>query len=180
MAVKLYLYDWQDNMERRAGYAAEYCADYSIWASYCARTNPDTRSFAISAASEVAGAIERTGRRDMSISHLIFLTHGAPGYVHFPGGGFTRTNINLIQTVCEEYLMYGAQVEFWGCNVGEGGAGAQFLQAVGASALRHGGGTIFCSDSVTFSVPYAGQRFPVWTTIVQASVLPGGATTVRQ
>ncbi|MFD2934196.1 DUF4347 domain-containing protein [Spirosoma flavum] len=180
MAVKLYLYDWQDNMERRAGYAAEYCADYSLVASYCAQTNPDSRMAAISSANQVAGAIEQAGRRDLSISHLIFLTHGAPGYVHFPGGGFDRTNIGIIHTACEQFLIYGAQVEFWGCNVGEGTNGSQFLQAVGASALRHGGGTIFCSDSVTFSVPYVGQRFPIWTTIVQANVLPGGATTVRQ
>ncbi|AUD01096.1 DUF4347 domain-containing protein [Spirosoma pollinicola] len=180
MAVKLYLYDWQDNMERQAGYAAEYCADYSFWAKHCARTNPDTRAEAIANANQVGPAIDKIGRQDMSISHLIFLTHGAPGYVHFPGGGFNHKNIGMLHTVCEEYLIYGAQVEFWGCNVGEGTAGATFLQAVGASVLKHGGGTIFCSDSVTFSFPYAGQRFPVWTNIVRANVLPGGATTVQQ
>lgn len=180
MASRLYLYDWQDNIERRSGYAAEYCADYSFWTGYCVRTNPGSRAFAVSNAKQVPEIIEWAGQQAMSLSHLIFLTHGAPGYVHFPGGGFDLNNISIIQKACENYLIYGGQIEFWGCNVGEGADGAQFLRAVGASALRHGGGTIFCSDSVTMSVPYVGQRFPIWTTIVQADVLPGGATTVRQ
>jgi hypothetical protein len=75
-------------------------------------------------------------------------------------------------------LTANATIGFLGCNVGEGSRGSQFLLNAGSSLLMNGGGTVYASDSVTFSVPAIGQRRPVWSSIKRACVARGGSSRI--
>lgn len=163
---------------RRMGYAAEYCADYSVRQGRCLSDRPDTIHAAVTSLADVQTQIEAVGKRVLTIDMMWIHTHGAPGYVHLPGGGITESNVGTLRPACSTYLAMPATIIFAGCNVGEGGPGERFLKAAGAAMLGHGGGHIVSSDSVTFSVPLLGQRRPIWSSIVEASVAPGGAVTV--
>ena len=59
-------------------------------------------------------------------------------------------------------------------GTGEGQEGNDFLLNAGSSLLQSGGGTVYASDSVTFSVPGLGQRGPIWSSVKRVCVDPGG------
>jgi hypothetical protein len=165
---------------RRWGYAAEYCESYSVIRAQCDENIPGTSHFAVASLDDVKAAIQLFGTRYQSLEGLWFHTHGNQGYVHLPNGSIRTNNVGELRGVCSRFLAHGATVVFAGCNVGEGTAGADFLMAAGPAMLGHGGGTIYTSDSVTFSVPGLGQRRPVWSSIVTAVVEPGGTVIVYQ
>jgi hypothetical protein len=174
----LHLYDAKDNWLRRAGYAAEYCEDYSTTAGKCLKGKSGNVHAGVSSIDEVKSYIDSIGKSVKTIDMIWFHTHGAPGYVHLPNGGIYETNVATLTPVCSMYLGMPAAIYFLGCNVGEGDTGRKFLKAAGKALLGHGGGRIVTSDSITMSVPGLGQRRPIWSSIVEATVMPGGSVTI--
>lgn len=179
MSGRLHLYDGEDNWFRRSGYAAEYCADYHVLTGQCTSDIPGNFHAAAGSINDAAGWIESFGRRMRTIDSIWFHTHGSPGYVHLPKGGMTAANVSVLGSACNMYLGSPGLICFLGCNVGEGAAGETFLRAAGSALLGRIGGSIFSSDSATFSFPLVGQRRPVWSNVVEAAVA-GGAITIRR
>lgn len=172
---QLHFYDFTDNALRRGGYAAHYCDDYSYIRGACARDKPGMLHAGIDEISDVAPNIRSFRRRGHSIDSIYFHTHGAPGYIHLPSGGIVSGNVWGLNAISSE-ISANATVGFLGCNVGEGRKGNQFLLNAGSSLLMNGGGTVYASDSVTFSVPGIGQRRPVWSSLKRVCVAPGGSS----
>jgi hypothetical protein len=110
-----------------------------------------------------------------TINSVWFHTHGRPGYIHLPREGIDVTNAHRFSEVSGD-LAPSAVVGFLGCNVAEGPSGEAFLLAAGSAMLGTGGGFMFASDSITFSVPGLGQRRPIWSSIKVVCVDRGGAS----
>jgi len=171
----LFLYDSTDNPLRRWGYAKEYCDDYRVLTGYCAKDKSGTLHAGVDSLSGAIGWISHFKSRGKTIDKVFFLTHGAPGYVHLPRGGLSTSNASALKTVSSDLSAH-AIVGFLGCNVAEGPKGDAFLVAAGSAMLGKGGGKVFASDSVTFSVPGLGQRGPLWSTIKVVCIDPGGVS----
>jgi hypothetical protein len=177
---ELHLYDYTDNWLRRMGYAEEYCSDYRVTTGACYRNRPGRLHAGVASIHDVSAWIGLIGMRELSIGSLIFHTHGAPGYVHLPNGGITAANVGTLHAACSRYLVGGAFVGFMGCNVAEGARGEAFLLAAARQMLGRVGGTAFATDSVTFAVPYLGQRSPLWSDAAVATIAAGGAPAFRR
>ena len=173
-ANTLHLYDYNDNWGRRMGYAEHYCEDYRVTTGQCFKNKPGSLHAAVASIGDVRVWIQAIGRRVRTIHSVRFHTHGAPGYIHLPNGGITAANVATLRPVCTTYVSAPGQVVFFGCNVGEGDRGRAFLEAAGRAMLGHGGGTVHAVDSVTFSVPWLGQRYPIWGDDVTVEIQPGG------
>jgi hypothetical protein len=116
--------------------------------------------------SDFEGAL-RAMSKYCQVESLIFETHGAPGYVHFPKGGITWANACQFRSATSA-LQTGARVLFEGCSVGAGEVGRNFLIAVGSNLLLGKGGFVGATDSKnigspleTFSLLNA-VRMPPW------------------
>jgi hypothetical protein len=170
----LHLYDSSDNFARRWGYAHHYCDNYDVLSAQCVRHKPGNISTGVGSLSDVTSSISTTHGRGHTLNQLFFHTHGAPGYVHLPNGGIDSTNASSLRSASGD-IAGSADVGFLGCNVAEGPAGDAFLLAAGSALLGTGGGRVYGSDSVTFSVPGLGQRRPIWSSQKVVCVTPGGS-----
>ena len=180
MGGRLHLYDWHDNIVRRSGYAAEYCSDFDIVTGQCNTASPGNHFAAVASVPDIAAAIESFGRQMRTIDSIWFHTHGVPGQVSLPGGNLRAGNVSLLRKACDKYLASPAYIYFLGCNVGEGHNGEAFLTVAGSLLLGHGGGSVFASDSVTFSFPLVGQWRPPHANVIEAVVEPGGQVTIEK
>jgi hypothetical protein len=170
---QLHLYDSSDNALRRWGYAVHYCEDYNHVTGTCNRDKPGKMHAGIRSVGDVGPYIRLFKGHGRSIDSIYFHTHGAPGYIHLPDGGITAASVWGLNPYSGD-IDAGATIGFLGCNVAEGQDGTDFLLNAGSSLLMNGGGRVFASDSVTFSVPVIGQRRPIWSSIKVVSVVPGG------
>uniref|UniRef100_A0A7V4G675 DUF4157 domain-containing protein n=1 Tax=Desulfobacca acetoxidans TaxID=60893 RepID=A0A7V4G675_9BACT len=169
---ELHLYDPSDNPLRRWGYAHHYCEDYNVFTGYCSRDKPGMLHAGIRDLEGVRTWINFFSD-SYTLNAIYFHTHGAPGYVDLPDGGISTENVWDLNTVSEK-IASNAKIGFFGCNVAEGQEGSDFLLNAGSSLLEVGGGIVYASDSITFSVPGIGQRRPIWSKIKVVCVDPGG------
>jgi hypothetical protein len=170
---QLHLYDSSDNPFRRWGYAHHYCEDYNVVTGFCSRDKPGMLHAGIRDLAGARNAINLFSGRGHTLNAIYFHTHGAPGYVHLPDGGISVNNVWDLNTVAGN-IAANARIGFLGCNVAEDQEGSDFLLNAGSSLLGVGGGAVYASDSVTFSVPGIGQRRPIWSSVKRVCVEPGG------
>ena len=116
--------------------------------------------------SDFPGALNAI-RKYCHLTCLIFETHGAPGYVHFPRGGIDAWNAHLFGSV-RSSLAADARILFEGCSVGEGDAGTKFLLEVGSNLLFGKGGIVGATTCSNFGSPLEllslldSVRMPPW------------------
>lgn len=91
---------------------------------------------------------------------VIFNTHGCPGGVALPKGGFTRKDVGLLRGTAK-ILQKDARIFFSGCNIGEGIVGRNFLKSVGENMLPGKGGAVGASNSMTFDF-FGDATYRLW------------------
>jgi hypothetical protein len=116
--------------------------------------------------SDFAGALNAI-RKYCHLRCLIFETHGAPGYVHFPKGGIDAGNAHRFASV-RSSLDTDARILFEGCSVGQGDAGTKFLLEIGSKLLLGKGGIVGATTCSNFGSPLEllslidSVRMPPW------------------
>ncbi|MEE4135940.1 MAG: DUF4347 domain-containing protein [Desulforhopalus sp.] len=83
---------------------------------------------------------------------LHFNTHGMPGKIYFERSPNTITVGNL-HALCESNKALGdnARILFHGCNIGESGAGSDFITVCGRYLLKEHGGFVGASTGMMFA-----------------------------
>lgn len=87
-----------------------------------------------------------------NVGFLILDTHGAPGKVALADGSrIEGLDFRLLRLLPKDLLRRDARVLFYGCNIGEGTDGDDFLTEFGEAAFRGKGGTAGASTATNFS-----------------------------
>jgi hypothetical protein len=87
-----------------------------------------------------------------NVGFLVLDTHGAPGKVALADGSrIEGLDFRLLRLLPKDLLRRGARVLFYGCNIGEGAVGDQFLEEFGLAAFRGKGGTAGASTVPNFT-----------------------------
>jgi hypothetical protein len=126
------------------------------------KENPGkNRAEAASNAAHISGGILDRYR---DLKQISFYTHGNVGYVHFPRGGITRSNVSLLTPSHNQLFQGIPRAVFIGCNVGEGPQGREFLIAAGQALFKGGGGIIGATTVANIFGRWGliDARMPLW------------------
>jgi hypothetical protein len=108
-------------------------------------------------------ALDGLVREGKKYDRILFETHGSPGCIGFGKVGIDADYLGSLAT--RSYTIFVAQnarVYFNGCNVAEGKAGWEFLEAAAKVFLTPGGGQVFGQTAVGFGNPFNGHVVHLW------------------
>lgn len=96
------------------------------------------------------------------VKFLVFDTHGRPGRVCLANGTKLEGVDFMILKKNPHFLKMGARILFYGCNIGEGKQGDDFMDEIGLYVLRGKGGIVGTSTVSNISLqlgPFASETF---------------------
>jgi fimbrial isopeptide formation D2 family protein/uncharacterized repeat protein (TIGR01451 family) len=140
------------------------------WQSLVAGVNPDTQVVLINPGRDAIDQVTQALQGRQNLTSIQFLTYGQSGQIDL--GNAPITAASLTSRAAEvaswgDHLAQGADIEFWGCDVGQGSAGQGFVQTVHNLT----GATVGASTDLTGSAALGGN----WTLEDTTGTLTTGA-----